>query len=1206
MKKPNGMMMVLLLCCGILSSPVRADELEKGFATPPDSAKPWVFWFWINGNISKEGITADLEALQRAGIGGLIWMEVSGAMWAPAGKVAACTPQWHDCMQWAIRECERLGLEFDISVDFGYGSGGPHITPDRSMQALYWSETELAGGQKVDMLLPKPAVSKKKSARMLSGESIWIQPGERLSATVVEQIEKNDFYRDIAVLAIPLPPSSQARDYRIPELNIKDGTSWMSPGGTKAPAMPPDAVTPVRRVMDLTGHMEPDGRLTWDAPPGKWLVLRGGHASNFMLTRPCPTAAIGLECDRLAAAGIETHYEGFLKKIFTDAGPRAGKTLTHVHVDSWEAGGQNWTATFPAEFRARRGYDLRPWLPVLTGRVIGSAELSERFLWDMRQTVSEMTLDNYSRRLRELAQPFGIKLSTEPYGRLCIDNLAYASIPDLPVSEFWAVGKGLFPDIQGDDRRSTGRTKMAASVAHTYGRPVVGAESFTSDRGRRDHPFTLKALGDRRYCNGLNRMIFHLSAHQAYSNMIPGLTHRQWGQHIDRFNTWFPYMQPWMDYLTRSQYLLQQGSFAADVCYWPGEGAPLNRDKIQLDMPAGYDYDHCSSELLHKLSMKDGRLVLPSGASYRYLVLPDTDRMTLPVAQKIRELVDAGAVVIGGRRLKGTPGLTDFPRCDAEIEKLAAALWDSGRIITGKTMAEVFAQDKLVPDFAGEGLSFIHRRAGDADIYFVANSNPVNSAELCSFRVSGKVPEFWHPETGRIIPVAAFEEAGGVTRIPLALEAYGSVFVVFRPGAVAEHLVSVTRNGRNLLYDEGDDKPAAEPAAATNVNTFTIAAWVKPSADTALPCEAVTGTAVRLPRNDALYPPPGHEVWGKGNAGAGFAAGRNGVCVHEHGASYFSASLVHAAPLTNWTHVAIVYRDATPTLFLDGRPVRTGLKSPQKVHPGLGVAHQRKVAPFDGELDGLQTFARALTESEISGMAKTRPADGAAAIPDIFDLVNGLIRQSGDYTLKTAAGRTRQLKVELPPPQEITGPWQVTFDPRWGGPAQPVTFNTLTDWSRRPEEGIKYFSGTAIYRKNFDLSQSVISNPQIKLFLDLGMVEVMARVRVNGRDCGIAWKPPYRLDISGAARAGQNELEISVVNLWINRMIGDEQLPLDADWKDFETLRAWPEWFLNGTPRPSGRYTFTSSRPYPKDTPLVPSGLLGPVVVQPAVQMDVK
>lgn len=955
------LLLVLWMATASISS---SYQLEEGFASPPPSARPWVYWFWINGNISKSGITADLEAMKRMGIGGALWMEVSGMAWAPDGPVIPASPEWHDCMQWAVRECQRLGMEFDLSVDFGYGSGGPHITPERSMQKLYWSETEIVGGQKVQVALQKPTVAKNLSA--------WLRPGAAISPKVVEQIEKTDSYRDVAVIAIPAPSSPEAARYRLPNLKFKDGTGWHIPPDRVTATPPAGAVTAMERVVDLTGRMGMDDQLTWNAPPGKWLILRIGHASNFKMTRPCPQLAVGLECDRLGKAGIETHYEGFLKQIFSDAGAAAGKSLNHVHIDSWEAGGQNWTATFPLEFSRRRGYDLRPWLPVLTGRVVGSAELSERFLWDMRITVSEMIRDNYARRLRELAKPHGIQLSIEAYGHLCIDNLSYAGVSDLPISEFWARGDGLFPAPGGYEPS----TKAMASAAHTYGRPVIAAESFTSDRAWRDHPFLLKPMGDQKFCEGLNRTIFHLSAHQAYDNMVPGLTHRKWGEHVNRHNTWFEYSRPWMDYLARCQSLLQQGQFVADVCWWFGEGAPLEVNDLISDLPKGYDLDFCSSETVLQMSVKDGRIVLPSGMSYRYLRLPNTNRMTLPLARKVRELVNAGARVIGGPRPEGTPGLTDFPKADAELKKIAGELWDGNRIVHGKAIAEVLEQDQLQPDFVGEGLRFIHRRDGDTDIYFVSNGEPKAVEAVCLFRVAGKRPEIWQPETGQMASVVAFEETAGVTRIPITLEPCGSVFVVFRPCAASEK-------------------------------------------------------------------PP--------------------------------------------------------------------IQSPV----------ERRIIP-------------------------------------------------------------------------VQGPWTVAFDPKWGGPSKPVTFEKLSDWSQHAEPGIRYYSGTAIYRTTF---QPEIPNPKSQISLDLGSVEVMARVRVNGTDCGIVWKPPYLANVTSAVRSGTNDLEISVINLWINRMIGDEQLPLDAKWKDFETLLEWPDWFLTGKPRPSGRYTFSSCRHYTKDSPLAPSGLLGPVTL---------
>ena len=607
---------------------------------------------------------------------------------------------------------------------------------------------------------------------------------------------------------------------------------------------------------------------------------------------------------------------------------------------------------------------------------MGSPEETGKFLWDFRATVSDMIRDNYAGRLQQLVKPYGMKFSVEGYGHLCIDNLAYAGGSDWPISEFWARGDGLFPTLGRWGRYAYATSSKAmASAAHTYGRPVVGAEAWTSDRGWRDHPYTLKSMGDWAYCQGVNRIVFHLSAHQAYSQMIPGLTHRKWGQHIQRFNTWWDQSAAWMNYLARCQHLLQSGDFVADVACLFGEGAPLSVDDMTLNLPAGYDFDFCSPEIVMQMTVRDGRIELPSGMSYRYLLLPDADRMTLPMLRKIEELVDGGARVVARRRPVGSPSLADGPSGDDQVLRLTAALWDSGRVVSGKSIADVFRADGLAPDFEGGDLLYLHRRTGDAEMYFVSNQREQPAERHCIFRVAGKAPELWNPETGEIRELPEFEVFDGRISVPLRFAPMQSWFVVFR-----KPLTAAKAGGRNFS-----------------------------------------------------------------------------VC----------------------------------------RPV---------------------------------------------------------------------------------------LSVE--------GPWTVTFDSRWKGPAEPVLFAELTDWSLHDDPAIRYYSGTATYRTSLRVSDSETDGP---LFLDLGSVDVMARVRVNGIDCGVAWKPPYRVDVSQAIRPGANELEIDVVNLWINRMIGDEFLPEDSKWLNPETLVEWPDWFKNGMPRPSGRVTFTTCRNYTKDSPLSPSGLHGPV-----------
>lgn len=953
-------------------------SLANSFRSPPDELRPWVFWFWINGNITKEGITADLEAMKDAGIGGVLWMEVSGSFWAPDGPIEPNSPEWHEAFQWAISESRRLGLQFDMTFNFGYGGGGPWITPENSMQKLVWSEHLIEGGKQYAISLNKPVVDR---SQLKKFEDTWFRHDEQMNPKVRHMLDSVDSYRDIAVLAFPLIENEEASKYRIPDLEFESGLkrNRKKGGSTTSPnsiAPPQEALISRDNVIDITKFMDNTGQLNWEAPKGKWQIIRFGHASNLQLTRPCPAHVIGLECDRLSKTGIEAHYEGFMKKIIEESGSNAGKSLTFAHIDSWEAHAQNWTATLPKEFEERRGYNPIPWLPVLSGRVIGSPELSSRFLWDFRHTVSEMMLENYVGRFKQLLKPHNIKLSIEAYGNMVNDNISYAGIADMPVSEFWAFGKKEFPS-QAPARRGYGfSSKVMSSASHTYGRSVTGSEAWTSDREWRDHPYTLKALGDKMFCVGVNRMIGHLSAHQPYANMVPGLTHRKWGMHFNRFNTWWQYSRPWHNYLSRCQFMLQQGEFIADVIYWFGEGSPLNVNDMDFQMPKGYDFDFASTEIVKQMQVKDGKITLPSGMSYNYLLLPDYDRITLPMVKKIKELVDDGAKVIAQKRFIGSPSLADYPEGDNEIKKMVAELWDNHGVISGKTLDQVFAEDNLAPDFSGLELDFIHRKTIEEDIYFVANNkNERIEGIQCSFRVDNKIPELWNPETGESRKLSVFSKKEGVITISLDFEPSQSWFVVFGKKAT------------------------------------------------------------------------------------------------------------------------------------DNIPVAT------------------------------------------------------ANFPVIKEL------------------------------RTIPGPWSVKFDEKWGGPKEAVVFDSLLDWSKHSNPKIHYFSGTATYKKNFDVAKK----PGSATYLDLGKVQIIARVRLNGKDCGIAWKPPYRVDISSALREGKNSLEIDVVNTWVNRLIGDEQLPLDSDWKNWEILDHWPEWFLNNEPQPSGRLTFTSARHYKNDSKLTSSGLLGPV-----------
>jgi hypothetical protein len=586
--------------------------------------------------------------------------------------------------------------------------------------------------------------------------------------------------------------------------------------------------------------------------------------------------------------------------------------------------------------------------------------------------------------------------------------------------------------------------------------------------------------------------------------------------------------------------------------------------------------------------------------------------------EKIAALVEAGATVVGKPPVKA-PGLSGYPECDARVKGLAEKLWGhgpaidrkvgEGRVVAGKTPSEVLAAMGVQPDFiASRPIRYIHRVLDDMDVYFVANAAPQSAEAVCTFRVSGKSPEAWFPDTGRREPISVFEEADGRTRIPLKFEPSGSMFIVFKNGKVkaSERIVSVKRDGRELLNVSLADTAGTNRDAT---NTFTMVAWVKPNVEIALPQETNEGLAANsVERNDVVYAPPGHEVWTDKDSGAGFGAGRNGVCVYEHGGYYFPAILVHAAPIAGWTHVAVVYRDGTPSLYLNGQFARKGLKSRKVVHSGVEVSHNRETKTFSGQVAGLRQFRGALPVEEIVKLAQSKPAGADLAQGPAFDLIRREIAQKGIYGIKTADGKTRQVAVsDLPEPVEIKGPWDLTFTSGWGAPGK-VVLDNLVSWSEHSDHGVKYFSGAATYRKTFNFAPLPMSDRLLKpaVYLDLGKVAVMAEVKLNGNNLGILWKPPYRVNVTDAVKAGENVLEVRVVNLLVNRMIGDELLPEDSERNDDGTLKKWPPWLEEGKPSPTGRFTFSSWRLWKKDSALQESGLLGPVTLSTGVRIDAK
>jgi hypothetical protein len=593
--------------------------------------------------------------------------------------------------------------------------------------------------------------------------------------------------------------------------------------------------------------------------------------------------------------------------------------------------------------------------------------------------------------------------------------------------------------------------------------------------------------------------------------------------------------------------------------------------------------------------------------------------MSPEMLAKVTALVEAGAVVVGKPPRKA-PGLTGYPESDEKVKKMAEALWGTGsekarvvgqgKVFNSDIPAEVLADLGIKPDFQSTApMNFIHRSVNGAEIYFIASQEQETTDIVCSFRVTGMIPESWDAVTGKIQPVSVFEDHDGVTRIPLRFEPSGSRFIVFKSGRVpdTDRIVSAISASKELAGLDLPVKmvPEAEPPVA-GISNFTMAAWVNPEIEISLPEEANKGTnGLSGERNDVIYPAPAHEVWTNKDAGAGFGVGTNGIGVYEHTENYLPAVLVYPVPVTGWTHVAVVYRNNSPSLWINGKKVRDGMKGPWTVHGGLGATHTRRVKSFIGQVTAIKQFSKALDSNELLQLYLAAPDTASMHKEEpVIDLMAKEIYQNGTYLIKTADGNTRTVLSEgLPAKTELTGPWELNFTPGWGAPEK-VTLEKLISWNRHANEGVRYYSGSAVYKKTFqfELAPETGKNLQRAIYLDLGRVAVMAEVKLNGKSLGILWRPPYKAEITEVLQNGSNELEIRVVNLMVNRMIGDEQLPDDSERKANGTLKSWPQWLGEGKPSPTGRYTFTSWRLWAKDSPLQTSGLLGPVTIQTALR----
>ena len=1057
---------------------VSRDELAQGFVQPPDSVKPWVYWYWISDNISKEGITRDLEAMARVGVGEAFIGNI-GLDDIPSGKVQVLSEEWWQLVEHTIREGKRVGVNIGMFNCPGWSqSGGPWVKPEEAMRYLVSSEVTIQGGKQIVQQLPRPTKAfqdvrvlafpragtdlllsfhdahprirtepyVENANAMVDGDtqsvtpvkitaqgltidietdgpytarSLVIRPARKGFAAAMElqAFEDGSFrtirkflfdrsnvsvsvgpmpFGEVAVSFVPatsnrfrlvmriagehadgatteggiaeiaLSTTPRLESYVEKQLGKMHPTpfplwseyQWTPQPGADQKGMGIDPVS----VIDISKHLSADGFLTWDAPGGMWTVMRIGVTPTGTQNSPAAPHGRGFEVDKMNRDHLRKHFDAFMGVLLRRM-PAADRTaLKHVVLDSYEQGSENWTEGFAEDFQKRYGYDPVPWLPVISGRIVSTADESDRFLWDLRRMVADRVAYDYVGGLRDLSQEQGLRVWLENYGHWGFPSefLMYGGQSHDLGGEFWAEGE--LGNIE---------CRAASSAAHVYGKRRVSAESYTAaGMPFRRYPAMLKKRGDWSYTEGINHVVLHVYIHQPYEEKTPGMN-AWFGIEFNRKNTWFEQSKKWIEYQRRCMYMLQRGRVVNDVCYFIGEDTPKMTGVRDPEIPRGYSFDYINAEvILKRLSVKDGRLVLPDGMSYRMMVLPPLRSMRPELLRHIGQLVTEGATILGPPPDRA-PGLQNYPVADSAMREFSAELWGKingtsvtsgtygkGRVLNGMDLRTALEQIGVAPDVSmpdSTPVLWIHRRLKDVETYFITNQSDETVNVDATFRVAGKQPELWDAVTGTMRDLPVFMQKGERTIVPLHLEPSGSAFIVF---------------ARN-----------AGPRSDTSRTNF--------------------------------------------------------------------------------------------------------------------------------------------------------PA------------------------MRTVV--------------EISSPWHVRFDSARGGPGGVVAMKVLEDWTKSADEKIRHYSGSALYTNTFVLPE--LSKGET-YYLDLGKVGVMADVKVNGSAVGGVWTAPWRVDVTGFLRTGENTVEIDVVNTWVNRLVGDSRLAQQD------------------------RSTWVSVDGVKPTDPLEPSGLLGPVTIR--------
>jgi hypothetical protein len=618
----------------------------------------------------------------------------------------------------------------------------------------------------------------------------------------------------------------------IDQLEGKNGSIWRIGKRTSSEELSDQSCVKLSQIIRLNPFSIKGNSLNVKLPSGRWRIVRIGHTSTGHKNET-GGGGKGLECDKFSKDAVNLQLENWFGAVFKNTDSLlARRVLKFMHVDSWECGSQNWSDNFLEEFKRKRGYDLEPYLLVYTGIPVESLETTESILSDIRETIAELVVDVFYQTVAEFAKKYDCRISAESVAPTMVsDGMLHYKMVDRPMGEFW---------LQSPTHDKFNDMLDAISGAHIYGKNIIQAEGFTQLRIMwNETPRMLKPLLDRNYALGMNKLFNHVFVHNPYLNKAPGVTLDGIGTFLQRDQLWWKYGKGWSDYIYRCQTLLQFGHPVVDIAVFTGEETPrrailpdrlinslpgifgeekLNNEKKRLinegqplrTMPVGvnhsahitdagdwidalhgYAYDSFNRDaLLHLARVRNGRLVLPGGMSYKMLILPepysmspDSDYMSMEIAEKIKEWQDQGLIILLGHKPNRIPGFSKNGRLAKNLKEVAEKIWNVSPNFLLPYQQKDFSQFGLERDIDFDGqkeIAWAHRADENVDIYFISNQKSENRNINISFRCVGRIPEVWNPVTGEIYEANEWNMKNGRTYIRLQLFENQSLFVVFK------------------------------------------------------------------------------------------------------------------------------------------------------------------------------------------------------------------------------------------------------------------------------------------------------------------------------------------------------------------------------------------------------------------------------------------